>query len=256
MHGDRCADRSWRVGWPRCVPPRSSCGRSWCSILWHDSCVVELRRISMSTVTCWPNDRAPGLLTPQSLALFLLAGLAGCTAMPRSAPSPDATPSQPDAAPVSLPDAAPVSLPDAAPVSLPDAAPGFLEECGAIALLPPTVTVVNADTGSAICDPTFTVVAGARSTTIDGTDCGQPGTYGCADLPIDGGARPCRYALESLGDGTSDVEVSKAGFVSKTVSVTNGRRGGAGVDSCYRPASQITVILQPIVDAHASDDAN
>jgi hypothetical protein len=118
--------------------------------------------------------------------------------------------------------------------------------CGAIEVLPPNVTVLNATTGAPICDATFTVVGWDAGAVPDTGAALCDGTFaGCPAAPSDGGTAPCSFALLGL-DGadqhaTFDVQVSETGFAPTVVPVKLGFGGCAP----YTAASQVTVSLTP-----------
>jgi hypothetical protein len=203
--------------------------------------------------------RAPAAAAASLLVLAFLAAACGgeTTSDPVASPaSDDAPPYAPNPNPVSPPDPDPVACPDAAPPVDPTSVP----DCGAIEFIPPVLTVVNAATGSPICDPTFAIDSSdAGASDVAAVDCSGGTPYGgCPAPPSDGGVAPCQYALLGLsgqfGLGTSSftIDVSKSGFQSVTVPdvVT-----GVGGCVAFQAASQVTVKLTPLVDSGAPDAA-
>jgi hypothetical protein len=122
-------------------------------------------------------------------------------------------------------------------------------DCGAIALLPPTITVIDDATGSAICDPTFLVGPdGGPAGSTDGTAYVCDKSPDCTAPALDGGTTDCTFGLLALRQAHSVVvEVSKPGYDTAIVRVT----GGTGACVPYVPASHSTVRLHPVVDASA-----
>ena len=123
--------------------------------------------------------------------------------------------------------------------------------CGVVVSVPPVLSVVDATTGAAICDPTFTVVSAPASASLppDGGNVGVPCTAGVAVYGVcapDDAADACPFALPALAEvGTTldfSVEVAKTGFEPAVVSVH------AGVAFCgggTTPASNVVVRLVP-----------
>jgi len=123
--------------------------------------------------------------------------------------------------------------------------------CGVVVGIPPVLSVVDATTGAAICDPTFTVVSAPASVSLppDGGNVGVPCTTGVAvygECSPDDARDACPFALPSLVElGTAldfSVEVAKAGFEPAVVSVH------IGVEFCgggTTPASNVVVRLAP-----------
>jgi hypothetical protein len=123
--------------------------------------------------------------------------------------------------------------------------------CGVVVGIPPVLSVVDATTGAAICDPTFTLVSAPASASLppDGGNVGVPCT---PEAAVYGGCSPddaadaCPFALPWLAEvGTVldfGVEVAKTGFEPVVVSVH------AGVEFCgggTTPASNVVVRLAP-----------
>jgi hypothetical protein len=121
-------------------------------------------------------------------------------------------------------------------------------DCLVIADEPPIFTIFDAQTGLAICDPTFDVVAVSAGGIIpdasgNPVSCKELAVFGC---PTDNGDSSCPFALEAIGDmpPTSQytVQISAPGYSSSTAyEVVAGREGCTG-DSA---ASQMTIILYP-----------
>ncbi|HVZ87109.1 MAG TPA: hypothetical protein VHG72_09070, partial [Polyangia bacterium] len=131
---------------------------------------------------------------------------------------------------------------------------------------PPVLTVVDANTGLAICDPTVTM----QSASLDGVDGGMfidamrtpcgPAISTCPQAdpednpaPTDAAASPCVYALEALNGDPSPttIEVSKPGYVSASFFDISG-----GVIMCGAVASSATrsvVTLVPVAADAAAD---
>jgi hypothetical protein len=123
-------------------------------------------------------------------------------------------------------------------------------DCGAIELLPPIVTVVDAVTGAPICDPTFVVDwPDGGSTSGNGMPlaCSQSMFAGCPGPPDGGGAAPCAFALAIFDAHNVSVEVSHAGYENAVVQVSSGQGGCVPTV----PASHLTVELHPRADASA-----
>jgi hypothetical protein len=128
-------------------------------------------------------------------------------------------------------------------------------DCAAVHGLPPIVAIVDATTGTPICDPTFTVEwpDGSAVGSKDGMPygCGQTKDFDCPGPSADGGSAPCAFALLALSyvyGMNLEVEVSKPGYETTTVPVTSGLGGCA-----YVPASHPIVKLHPLADAAAAD---
>ncbi len=123
--------------------------------------------------------------------------------------------------------------------------------CGVVVGIPPVLSVVDATTGAAICDPTFTLVSAPASASLppDGGNVGVPCTpeaAGYGGCSPDDAADACPFALPWLAEvGTVldfGVEVAKTGFAPVVVSVH------AGVEFCgggTTPASNLVVRLAP-----------
>lgn len=130
-------------------------------------------------------------------------------------------------------------------------------DCGALTLLLPVLAVVNAATGSSVCDPTVAQLlpgdAGLDPLTY--SDCPTPQAPACPSPLADGAPPPCALALDLTGLGT--IEVSAPGF--ETVSVPNVTSGWGACGNV--PASVVAVQLSPLPDGgadgsiDASDDA-
>ena len=130
--------------------------------------------------------------------------------------------------------------------------------CGVVVGIPPVLSVVDATTGAAICDATFTVVSAPASASLppDGGNVGVPCTTGVAVYGVcapDDAGDACPFALRWLAEvGTTldfGVEVAKTGFEPAVVSVH------AGVEFCgggTTAASNIVVRLARS-DAGAED---
>jgi hypothetical protein len=132
-----------------------------------------------------------------------------------------------------------------------DAVPEGGGGCGVVVGIPPVLSVVDATTGAAICDPTFTLVSAPASASLspDGGNVGVPCTTGVAgygECSPDDAADACPFVLPWLAEvGTVldfGVEVAKTGFEPVVVSVH------AGVEFCgggTTSASNVVVRLAP-----------
>jgi hypothetical protein len=121
-------------------------------------------------------------------------------------------------------------------------------DCGAILLLPPIVEVVDAVTGTPICDPVFKVDwpdGGATSGNGMAVACSQSKSDGCPGAPDGGGTAPCAFSLAIFDGNNVTVEVSHPGYENAIVQVSSGRGGCVP----YVAASHAVVELHPKADA-------
>jgi hypothetical protein len=119
-------------------------------------------------------------------------------------------------------------------------------DCGAIAVYPPNITVVDAVNGSPLCDPTFAVLT-SNGEPLPPDDGGAyacaPDFGGCPPAPADGGAPPCTFMLsEVTWPGSYSVRVFAPGFAPVVVDDVSGGVGGC---VAYVAPSVLTVTLSP-----------
>jgi hypothetical protein len=135
-------------------------------------------------------------------------------------------------------------------------------QCGAIEVLPPSITVLTPPM-SAGCDPTFTLVDSpdASPAPADGGGVATPsrtypeqcpGAVGCPP-PTGDGAATCQFVLEGLtfgGPGPFTIEVSEPGLAPVVVTDVE-----TGVTGCVPtvPASQIQVTLLGLAQDAGAD---
>ena len=125
-------------------------------------------------------------------------------------------------------------------------------DCAAIDLLPPIVEVIDAVTGTPICDPVFVVDRpDGGSTAGDGTaiPCSQSAQEGCPAL-ADGAAAPCAFSIGIFYANDVSVEVSHSGYETATVHVSSGEGGCVA----HVAASQVTVELHAVTDGPIDGD--
>lgn len=141
------------------------------------------------------------------------------------------------------------AAPDAASAPLDSGSPDDAGNCDSVYYLPPIITVVSSDTGSLICDATFTVLdspdAGYVPTGAAVCNAGVP-VGGC---PVDAS---CQYALMGLHPalGPYTIEVSAPGFDSAVVGDVS-----SGVAGCVptMAATERTVTLSPLAGDAGGD---
>ncbi len=115
--------------------------------------------------------------------------------------------------------------------------------CNGAIVVPPAVTVVNAQTSALICGATIQQVndAGVGTGSNLGTPC-KSNVEGCPSHAPDGGALSCILTVEG-GGGTQTVQVSASGYEPKTVTLTDGEQGCSGGSG---GTGAITVSLEPV----------
>jgi hypothetical protein len=118
--------------------------------------------------------------------------------------------------------------------------------CGAVGIVPPTVTVRNAATGDLICDPIITIVTdGSVNGSEDaGPGNGYPCTAGYAGCAApDGGSISCVFTVSQVEENPATIQVSAPGYISK--SVPNVTAGLIGCVENPSAGTAVNVSLEP-----------
>ena len=123
---------------------------------------------------------------------------------------------------------------------------GPVEDCGAIELLPPAITVKTSD-GSSSCDPTFTVASGDAGQTTDAgvlsaIRCPSDVTGGCPSSATEASCTFILLDVDNFGSDSLTVEVSEPGF--EPVDVDGVESGESGCVPTT-PATENVVTLSP-----------
>jgi hypothetical protein len=133
---------------------------------------------------------------------------------------------------------------------------GDASNCGAIELIPPTVTARDARTGAVICDLVITIVADGGATSPDAGNAGYPCASdlgGCPSSAPDGGSLSCVY-LVSVGGvfgGPQTILVSAPGYEPKLV--PDVQSGSGGCVSNPSAGTQVHVSLEPLSSDAGAD---
>jgi hypothetical protein len=121
--------------------------------------------------------------------------------------------------------------------------------CGAVGIVPATVTVRDATTGALICDPVITLVTDAGSSP-DAGSLGFPcasNDEGCPSSPPDGGPISCVFEVSFSGVFNSGagqtIRIAAPGYESTTV--TGVQTGADGCVSSPTAGTQVEVSLTP-----------